>query len=156
MDELIKIKNAVSRSVSAENFTGEKGKGGMAAEGLGLPAASELGIGWKVSPAVLLKGNTDFVLADIRGEGSIRHIWMTCAPDKWRSLILKIYWEGCAEPSVYVPAGDFFCCGWCERVNISSQPVAVNPAGGFNSYWRMPFKKRARIVMVTTLLVISV
>lgn len=147
MDELIKIKNAVSRSVSAENFTGEKGKGGMAAEGLGLPAASELGIGWKVSPAVLLKGNTDFVLADIRGEGSIRHIWMTCAPDKWRSLILKIYWEGCAEPSVYVPAGDFFCCGWCERVNISSQPVAVNPAGGFNSYWRMPFKKRARIVM---------
>jgi hypothetical protein len=44
-----------SRSISPENFTGEKGKGGMATEGTGKHAASELGRGWKVSPSLSLK-----------------------------------------------------------------------------------------------------
>ena len=45
------------------------------------------------------------------------------------------------------PIGDFFCNGWCERCNITSLAVCVNPAGGFNSYWEMPFRKRARITV---------
>ncbi len=44
------LSRAKSRSISAENFTGEKGKGGMATEGTGQWAARELGQGWKVSP----------------------------------------------------------------------------------------------------------
>ena len=58
-----------------------------------------------------------------------------------------MYWDGEATPSVEVPLGDFFCNGWCERCNITSLPVAVNPAGGFNSYWEMPFRKHARITV---------
>ena len=45
------------------------------------------------------------------------------------------------------PLGDFFCNGWCERSNVSSLPVAVNPAGGFNSYWEMPFRQHARLTL---------
>ena len=40
--------------------------------------------------------------------------------------------------------GDFFCNGWCEYSHVSSLPVAVNPNGGFNSYWEMPFRKGVR------------
>ena len=41
-----------SRSISPENFTGEKGKGGMALDGTGAGAARGLGQGWKISPSV--------------------------------------------------------------------------------------------------------
>ena len=46
-----------------------------------------------------------------------------------------------------MPLGDFFCNGWGESRNITSLPVAVNPAGGFNCYWEMPFRQRARITL---------
>ena len=57
-----------------ENFTGEKGKGGMATEGTGKNAARNLGQGWKVSPSVRIKGGGTFTLADIDGSGAIQHI----------------------------------------------------------------------------------
>jgi hypothetical protein len=50
-------------------------------------------------------------------------------------------------PAVRTPLGDFFCNGWCERALVNSLPVAVNPAGGFNCYFPMPFRKNARIVL---------
>ena len=50
-------------------------------------------------------------------------------------------------PSVETPLGDFFCNGWGERCNVTSLPIAVNPAGGFNSYWEMPFRQHARITV---------
>ena len=66
-------------------------------------------------------------------------------PDAWRTLVLRVYWDDEETPSAEVPLGDFFCCGWNERCNIISLPVAVNPAGGFNCYWEMPFRERARV-----------
>ena len=33
------------------------------------------------------------------------------------------------------------------RANVTSLPVCVNPAGGFNCYWEMPFRKHARITV---------
>jgi hypothetical protein len=58
-----------------------------------------------------------------------------------------MYWDNEPTPSVETPIGDFFCNGWCERCNITSLPIAVNPAGGFNSYWEMPFRQHARITL---------
>jgi hypothetical protein len=52
MGNLSRLSHAKSRSISPENFTGEKGKGGMATEGTGAKAARDLGQGWKVSPSV--------------------------------------------------------------------------------------------------------
>jgi hypothetical protein len=141
------LSNAKTRSISAENFTGEKGKAGMATEGTGAVVARELGQGWKVSPSIHVKARETVTLADIEGPGIIQHIWNTVAPNRWRQLVLRIYWDGEETPSVETPLGDFFCCGWTRRCNVNSLPIAVNPAGGFNSYWPMPFRQSARITL---------
>ena len=141
------LSSAVTRSICPENFSGEKGKGGMATEGTGAAAARELGQGWKVSPSINLPGQTTVELANIEGPGAIQHIWLTVHPEAWRRLVLRLYWDHEPAPSVEVPLGDFFCSGWCERCNISSLPVAVNPAGGFNCYWEMPFRRQALVTL---------
>lgn len=143
---LSRLSHAQSRSISAENFTGEKGKGGMATEGTGAKAARDLGKGWKISPSVKLKAGTTFTLADIKGPGAVQQIWMTPG-GHWRYGILRIYWDGEATPSVEVPVGDFFANGWCQYAPVVSLPVCVNPGNGFNCYWEMPFRKSCRITM---------
>lgn len=147
LDGLFRLADEKTRSISAENFTGEKGRAGMADGGTGAQAARGLGRGWKVSPSILVQAGATAALAEVEGPGVIRHIWLTCDPRSWRSFILRFYWDGEKTPSAEVPLGDFFCNGWCERSNVSSLPVAVNPAGGMNSYWPMPFGRSARITV---------
>jgi hypothetical protein len=142
------LSNAVSRSISAENLTGAKGQGGRSTDGIAAIAARELGQGWKINPCLKLPGKSTTTLADIAGPGAIQHIWITVFPTTWRSLVLRFYWDGEETPSVETPLGDFFCNGWNDRCNITSLPVAVNPAGGFNAYWEMPFRKHARIEII--------
>ena len=144
---LSRLSGAQTRSVSAENPTGEPGRGGMATEGTGAIPARELGQGWKVSPSIEIAGGETVTLADVEGPGAIQHIWLTVHPRHWRSLAWRIWWDDEETPSVETPLGDFFCSGWGERCNVSSLPVAVNPAGGFNCYWEMPFRRRARIAV---------
>ncbi len=150
MGNLYRLSNAEARSISPENFTGEKGKGGMATldEGSAAHAARELGQGWKVNPYINIKPGGTFVLADIDGEGAIQHIWMTPAGD-YRGNIIRIYWDGEKEPSVEVPVGDFFASGWGSgyEPRITSLAVCVNPKSGLNSYWQMPFRKKCKITM---------
>lgn len=141
------LSSAKTRSISAENVTGEKGKGGMSLQGTGASCARDLGQGWKVSPSVQIPAGTRYSLAEITGPGALSHIWLTTHPAHWRTLILRMYWDGEDVPSVEVPIGDFFCNGWCERSNVNSLPIAVNPAGGMNSYWPMPFRGNARITV---------
>src|SRR3984885_14954211 len=147
LGNLARLSDAQTRSISAENFSGAKGEGGKATEGTGAVPARELGQGWKVSPSINIQGRTLCTLADIHGPGAIQHIWLTVHPQHWRRLVLRMFWDNEPTPSVEVPLGDFFCNGWGVRCNISSLPVAVNPAGGFNSYWEMPFKERALITL---------
>jgi hypothetical protein len=145
---IARLSNAQTRSISPENFSGEKGKGGTATSGTGIPGpASELGQGWKVSPSISIDPFATVTLAEIDGPASIQHIWLTVAPQWWRRLILRVYWDDEPTPSIEVPLGDFFCNGWGVRCNVNSIPIAVNPAGGFNSYWPMPFRQRARITL---------
>jgi hypothetical protein len=77
LGNLYRLSRAESRSISPENFTGEKGKGGMATSGTGSNAARDLGRGWKLSPSVEIKSGTTFTLAEINGPGAIQQIWMT-------------------------------------------------------------------------------
>ena len=146
MASLPRLSNAKTRSVSPENFTGEKGKGGMATEGTGARAARELGQKWKVSPSVRIKAGQTFIMADIKGSGAIQHIWMTPTGNN-RFNILRFYWDGEETPSVECPAGDFFACGLGQYTKISSLAVCVNPGSGFNCYWQMPFRKGYKITM---------
>ncbi|MCC7265652.1 MAG: DUF2961 domain-containing protein [Candidatus Latescibacteria bacterium] len=156
LGNLSRLSAAKTRSLSPENFSGEKGKAGMAAEGTGQHCARDLGVGWKVSPSVRIRAGEIFTAADIQGPGAIQHIWMT-PTGNWRYTVLRVYWDDQEQPSVEVPLGDFFCCGWgtedgrnhkgANFRQLSSLPVCVNPGSAFNCYWEMPFRKRCRITV---------
>lgn len=146
MGNLFRVSKAESRSISPENFTGEKGKGGMATEGTGKNAARDLGQGWKVSPSVRIAAGQTFTLGEIKGPGMIQSIWMT-PTGNWRKSILRFYWDDEPTPSVECPVGDFFAMGWGQFSPLSSLAVCVNPGSAFNCYWPMPFRKKARITL---------
>lgn len=140
------IDDAESRSISPENFNGEKGKGGMAKTGTGGIYAEGLGPGWKISPSVVIEAGSTFELANISGSGTIEQVWMT-PTGNWRFNILRIFWDDQEQPSVECPVGDFFACGWGKFAQVSSLAVCVNPGQAFNCYWPMPFRKRCRITL---------
>jgi hypothetical protein len=147
LSDLYRLSSAQTRSISPENFTGEKGKGGMATEGTGAHHARGLGQGWKISPSVRIEAGETITLADISGSGAIQHFWITPAVLRWRDLILRIYWDDQEQPSVEAPIGDFFCSGWGSYAPVQSLAVCVNPGRAFNCYWQMPFRKRARVTL---------
>ena len=72
MGGLSRLSKARTRSISPENLTGEKGKGGMATEGTGATAARDLGRGWKVSPSVKIRPGQTFTMGEIQGEGVVQ------------------------------------------------------------------------------------
>jgi hypothetical protein len=154
LGNLSRLSNAKTRSISPENLTGERGRGGMAKpEDKDKPntanasnAARDLGQGWKVNPFVRIKPGETFTMAEIEGPGAIQHIWMT-PTGNWRFSILRIYWDDETEPSVECPVGDFFGMGWGQYAPLVSLPVCVNPGSAFNCYWSMPFRKRCKITM---------
>jgi D-arabinan exo alpha-(1,3)/(1,5)-arabinofuranosidase (non-reducing end) len=146
LGNLWRLADAETRSISPENFTGAKGRGGMATEGTGAVPGRELGPGWKISPSITIKAHATFVLADIAGSGTIQHIWLT-PMGGWRDQILRMYWDDDPQPAVECPVGDFFACGWGEYAQVSSLAVCVNPGSAFNCYWEMPFQRRARITL---------
>jgi hypothetical protein len=146
LGNLARLSRARTRSISPENFTGEKGKGGMATDGTGAACARDLGVGWKISPSVRIAPGETRTLADVRGSGAIQHIWMTLT-GHWRHSILRIYWDDQETPSVECPAGDFFACGWGQYAQISSLAVCVNPGSAFNCYWEMPYRSGFRVTM---------
>jgi len=141
------LRDARSRSISPENPAGGKGAGGGATVGTGADMARDLGPGWKVSPSVEIGPGATHTVAEIAGPGVIRHMWLTVHPSRLRSVVLRVYWDGEREPAIAVPLGDFFCQGWASFAQVSSVPVAVNPHGGLNSYWEMPFRDHARITL---------
>ncbi|WP_214322864.1 glycoside hydrolase family 172 protein [Nonomuraea sediminis] len=149
LGNIARLSAARTRSISAENPTGAAGGGACAQVGTHSTAyaARDLGPGWKVSPCVDLLGGEVRVIADIEGPGAIQHMWMTVQPRFLRRLVLRCHWDDEESPSVEVPLGDFFCQGWATYCPVNSLPVVVNPAGGLNSYWEMPFRRRARITV---------
>jgi hypothetical protein len=140
------ISGAKTRSISAENPNGAVGGGAHETPDAG-SAASKLGKGWKVRPCITLAPGSTTTLADIAGPGTIQHIWITVKPEAYRDCLLRFYWDGEATPSIETPLGDFFACGHALRTKVNSLPIAVNPSGGFNSFWPMPFRKSARVTI---------
>lgn len=147
MSDIFRLRNGRSRAINAENPTGEKGKGGM--------AASHLGPSRKGSPCLKnIMPNETVVLAEMDGPGIIQHIWITVNNKTsdadcyvLRDLVLRMYWDDEEVPSVESPLGDFFCCGFARECLVSSMPISVIPNRGFNSYFQMPFRKKAKITL---------
>lgn len=144
---LPKLSNAKTRSICAENPTGEKGAGAQAIPPNEGHPSSVLGQGWKVKPCITLPAGSTTVLAEIDGPGVVQHIWITVDTKAYRDCIIRFYWDGEDNPSVEAPLGDFFANAHGLRYKVNSLPVAVNPSGGFNCYWAMPFKKSAKITI---------
>jgi hypothetical protein len=98
----------------------------------------------------LAKGETK-TIGLLDGPGKITHFWLVPSSQDIRyprALVLRIYWDGAAAPSVEVPLGDFFAAGNGMRAEVNSLPVKVSSFGrGYNCYWEMPFKKQARITV---------
>ncbi len=98
----------------------------------------------------LAKGETR-TIAVLEGPGKITHVWLV----PWsrnirfpRAMVLRVYWDGAAVPSVEVPLGDFFAAGNGMRAEVNSLPVKVSSYGrGYNCYWEMPFNTGARITV---------
>lgn len=148
MGNLFRVSHAKTRSISPENPDGAKAGGARCEleDGSAKNAARDLGKGWKVNPYVMIGAGQTFPMADITGPGCIQHIW--CTPTgKWRSAILRLYWDDQDFPSVECPIGDFFACGWNVYAPLSSLAVCVNPGSAFNCYWAMPFRRRCRMTL---------
>ena len=106
-------------------------------------------------------GNRDFIsfepgetkeLALLEGPGMITHLYVTPAARKpfLRNAILRMFWDDEENPSVEVPFGDFFCAGDCNPQLFTSHFVVINHGSGtigYNSYFPMPFRKRARVTL---------
>lgn len=153
LGNLSHLSDAQTRSISAENFTGKKGKGGMA-ESKSTGSARDLGKGWKCSPCITIGSGETAVLAEIEGSGAIQSMWLSGYTG--RDFILRIYWDHQKHPSVEVPLTDFFALPWGATykeegndtsVVVNSQPVTVAPKSGLNCFWEMPFRKHCRITI---------
>ena len=105
---------------------------------------------WRIQPGEKRK------LAEIQGPGCIKHIWMTLGipkEDYTRRIILRFFWDGCDEPSVECPIGDFFGVGHGIRKNFVSLPLQMSPQDGkgFNSWWPMPLKQKTAYEIMPSL-----
>jgi len=141
-----------TRSISAENPTGGKGKGGMAVPdptarkpATNAAAAHELGQGWKVRPFLRVDAGQTATLMDVQGSGIIQHIWIV--ENINRGLVLRCYWDGEEQPSVECPVADFFAVGHGTMAPVNSLAVTVVPKNALSCFWPMPFRQRARMTL---------
>jgi hypothetical protein len=89
-------------------------------------------------------------LLDADGPGVISHVWVTIAsddPNHLKALVLRMYWDGEATPSVEAPIGDFFGLGLGDYHLYESLPLSVGADKALNSFFPMPFQKHARITV---------
>lgn len=125
-----------TRSVSFENPTGARGAGGQSHGGR------------KGAPKKMLQAGECVVLADLAGPGTLRHFWMTVppmAPELMRAIRLEVFYDDATEPSISVPALDFFGIPLGRPHAFSSYLASVQEGRGFNAYYPMPFEKKVRV-----------
>ncbi len=136
---LYDIPELESRSVNAENPTGERSQGGTTGGGRkGAPCLKHIAPGETVT------------LMNIEGPGCIRHIWMTFPPELrilLRAMVLRMYWDDQESPSVEVPVGDFFGIAHARQRDMENELTAFQGGKGLNCWIPMPFKKSARVTL---------
>ena len=85
---------------------------------------------------------------EANGPGVITHIWFTIAAQSshhLKELVLRMYWEGNAKPSVETPVGDFFGLNLGEYFLYQSAFLNCSSVKALNCYFAMPFRRSARI-----------
>ncbi len=125
-----------SRAITFENPTGERGAGGSAHGGR------------KGAPSRWVDAGERVVLADVPGPGIVRHLWLTVLPgrpERLRALMLEVFYDEAAEPSISVPLVDFFGVAHGRPVPYESALTSILEGRGFNSYLPMPFRRAIRV-----------
>jgi hypothetical protein len=97
--------------------------------------------------ALHLAAGQTVTLFSHEGAGTVHRFWVTIAPREdvavLSQAILRMYWDGDANPSVECPIGAFFGVGFGEQKDFISMPLDET-SGGYNCYWPMPFHRSAR------------
>lgn len=129
-----------TRWYTFENREGKRGGGGTARYGR------------KGAPATSLKKGESLVLADIKGSGTIRRMWLTLfdhsTTSALRGMVVEMYWDGAKSPAVRVPLGDFFCHSLGHNVPFQNACFSSPEGRSFNCIIPMPFRTAARIVVI--------
>ncbi len=89
-------------------------------------------------------------LLDTDGPGKISHLWFTIASDEpyhLKRIVLRIYWDGEATPSVEAPIGDFFGLGLGDYYSWQSELLSVGSENSLNSFFPMPFQRHAKVTI---------
>ena len=121
----------------------------MATEGTGPGRPATSARAGRSRPAIAIAAGETVTLAEIEGPGAIQHIWITthCRQLAPAGAALLLGRRRRRRRSRCRSATSSATAGASSR-QVSSLPVAVNPTGGFNCYWEMPFRKqRARITL---------
>ncbi len=82
------------------------------------------------------------------GPGTVTHIWITIASGEryhLKKIVLRMYWDNEATPSVEAPIGDFFGLGTGDYFQYQSFPRAVGSTQALNCFFPMPFQKMGKI-----------
>jgi len=83
-------------------------------------------------------------LLDEPGPGEISHVWITIASGEryhLKKMVLRMYWDGEATPSVEAPVGDFFGLGPRRLLLYQSIPLSVGGDKALNCFFPMPFSE---------------
>ncbi len=150
MEKLYEKSGCITRMISAENPTGEKSGGCHAKINPQDPdlywSKNSIREGYKVNPFIRIDKNSKKVIADYKGTGVIKNIFLTSDRANFSELILRIYWDEETSPSVECPLGMFFCMGHDQHPHlVNSLPIVVAPHRGLNCYFEMPFRKGFKI-----------
>ncbi|HEV2305729.1 MAG TPA: glycoside hydrolase family 172 protein [Candidatus Acidoferrales bacterium] len=97
-----------------------------------------------------LPAGGSLTLLNEKGPGEITHIWITIASREQyhlKKIVLRMYWDGEATPSVEAPVGDFFGLGLGDYFMYQSIPLSVGADKALNCFFPMPFQKSARITL---------
>ncbi len=153
LDDLARPQPGRSRRVTSTFRAGKDGKYDRSAPPTGDLKEHSNHDNFRVPPGAT------HVLMNERGPGVITHLWLTFLgpePQDWaprgsadhQEMLLRIYWDGRERPGVEAPVGDFFANCFGKRSEVKSIPVIVEDADSYNCFWRMPFRKSARIEIV--------
>jgi hypothetical protein len=88
------------------------------------------------------------VLAELLGPGKVTYFYITDDTQVhwYPGLVLRVFWDEEAEPSVEAPLADFFGAVGGKTIDYQSAPMQINH-GCYMCYLPMPFSRRARFIL---------
>ena len=100
----------------------------------------------------MLRPGERVALCDLAGPGRLTHLWMTVAPlsdarlgPVLRAQVLEVFYGSTDEPSVSVPACDYFGAVHGVCAPYASAVCAANEGRGWASRIPLPFSDRLRV-----------